>query len=49
MGVSAPCVARVRGRCFGSPDAACAFAGCADQRCEVFGERPARVTCDDMR
>jgi len=43
------CVAKYKNKCFASPDQACAFAGCADQRCEVLDTVPARVSCADMR
>jgi hypothetical protein len=43
------CVATYKNKCFASADEACAFAGCADQRCDVIESNPARVSCDDMR
>jgi hypothetical protein len=43
------CVAKYKNKCFRSGDEACAYAGCADQRCEVFGNAPAQVECADLR
>jgi hypothetical protein len=43
------CVAKYKNKCFATPDEACAFAGCADQRCEVLQTTPASVSCADMR
>jgi hypothetical protein len=45
----AECAATYKNKCFASADEACAFAGCADQRCDVIESIPARVSCDDMR
>jgi hypothetical protein len=43
------CIAVYKNKCFASADEACAFAGCADQRCDVIESIPAHVSCDDMR
>jgi len=45
----AECVATYNGKCFASGDEACAYAGCADQRCEVIPTVPAQASCADLR
>ena len=45
----ADCVATYNNKCFADADDACAYAGCADQRCEVLPTVPAHVSCADLR